>query len=819
MNSDFPPRALPLPVFDKRKPAKGQPVPLPQDLFDRRDEIARSLGLKITELDRTLRAMTPEQRRAVFYKITHEGPVDLTGTGLKPVVERGDAVTLAVPKGDNLNALNEKLNAAATAQAGPSRLVSHGDLLRIEDLIPGDPKDRLSDELFAQYDSLIEQASVICEIELMSLEQGSNKQRAEIQGALADLRTAFAAGVHGTLFEHEEHEGTCRAVIRVTGDMFRRLVEEPRWHRTIWWFEPKPRFETFQTIWQNFRVQDLAPIEPPPEDAPIVCVVDSGVTAGNPFLEPVTREDLLRSFLKADPKNPFDEFGHGSNVASLVAYYALNIAKGGTNRGRVWIASARILDANNSLEEGQLFSKVLREVVTTFKPLGVRIFNLAVSDVAKKWNPTTKRTAPRKSWVARTIDRLSREHDVVFVTCTGNLTTNAIRDYMTGTAPYPKYFCDEDCRLLDPGQAALALTIGSIVPSTLVVSSADTAIAELDHPSPFTRCGPGMRKEVKPELVEFGGNLVYDAEGKWVRSNPGTDVVMASHQISPALARSQGTSFAAPRVAHKLALIFKDLLELGVEHVSAPLLRAFVVNSSTYRGTEELIPGLSGHLSDEDRKHWMNVLGYGFPDAVRATYCDDYSMTLFYQGEIEPDHIAYFDVPVPASLAGAKGKKLLTVTVTHSPEVQKWGLERYFGTDLKWRMFRGDVNREEVTAAMSQTVSSEVDEEEEEGGGLDEPELFAEPELPNELSFDHKLNRRSRGTVQHDTYEWTQHKEAYSENHYTLAVAAFKRWNRNVENVPFAVVVRIEDLGTTAKIYTEIREILARLEVETQARQ
>ena len=614
---------------------------------------------------------------------------------------------------------------------------------------------------------------------------------------------AFVGGVHGTLFEHEESGGSCRAVIRCTGEMFRQLVEDRQWQRKISWFEPKPRFETFQSVWNDFRVEDLGEIEPPPGDAPVVCVVDSGVTVGNPFLGPVVREDMIRSFLKSDPGNPYDELGHGSGVASLAAYHALHLAKSAENRARVWIASARILNDRNELEDERLFSKLLREVVETFEPLGVRIFNLAIGDAAKTWNPMTKRTAPRKSWVARTIDKLSREYNVVFVTCTGNIDESTIRQFLDGDKPYPGYLCDETAGIFDPGQAALALTVGSVAAGTLTVSSSATAIAQANQPSPFTRSGPGMGKEIKPELVEVGGNLIRDPQGNWVRGNPGSSVVMASHELTPAAKYDRGTSFAVPRVVHKLALVLKDLEDAGVDPVSAPLLKGFLVNSATYRGGEDLDP-VRDVLDSHKRKSWLNVLGYGVPDHIGATYCDDYSAILFYQGEIVPDQVAYFDVPIPAELADSSGQKRLTVTVVHYPEVQRWGLERYLGTDLKWRMFRGDVDREEIITAMSR--DEETDEADE------------EVELPNELKFEHKITRRSRGTVQHDVFEWTQHRDEFSGKPYTLAIAAYKRWQRKVDDVPYAVVVRVEDLGQAANVYAEIKDVLARLEVQAQVR-
>ena len=292
MNEDFPPLQLGNPNYLARRAEKPRRQPLSPEVLARRIEIARVLGTKVDALDRVLHTMTEDQRKAVFYKVTHDGPITLPGTGLKPLVDRSERVTLVVPRHNNLDALSKKIQEFAT---DPPRggFVKNQDFARVEDIQPGDPLDRLSDELVAQYAELCAQQFVICEIEITSLAQGPNQQREEIATILSDLKSAFASGVHGTLFEHEESSGSCRAVIRATGAMFKRLVEESFWQRRIAWFEPKPRFETFQTVWQNFNFAKLGPITPPPANAATICIVDSGVSPGNPFLSPVTRDDLI----------------------------------------------------------------------------------------------------------------------------------------------------------------------------------------------------------------------------------------------------------------------------------------------------------------------------------------------------------------------------------------------------------------------------------------------------------------------------------------------------------------------------------------------
>lgn len=274
---------------------------------------------------------------------------------------------------------------------------------------------------------------------------------------------------------------------------------------------------------------------------------------------------------------------------------------------------------------------------------------------------------------------------------------------------------------------------------------------------------------------------------------------MASHKLTPA-ADNFGTSFASPRVSNKLARLH-ELEELSVDQISAPLLKAFLFNSASYLGNLDRV---NGELDTVDKKKWLDVVGYGMPDAERATECDDYSIVLFHQGMIEPNKVAFFDIPIPSALTDSTGRKRMTVTVAHYPEVQRWGLESYFGADLKWRLFRGNVDRDAVVEAMSVSNDEEDDE-------------ASETKFPNEVRFEHGMQRRSRGTVQHDWHDWMRHCREFSENHYTLAIASHKRWSRAVEPIPLVVVLRIEDIGATVPIYTEVANAVQAL-IESRSR-
>jgi hypothetical protein len=114
MNEDFPPRQFAKPIVRKRSKGKGQIVPLPAEVLARRNEIARVLGVKVDRINQHLKSLTDEQRKAVFYKVTHDGPVSLTGTGLKPLVDRSENVTLVIPTGEDLDGFAAKGSAVCS---------------------------------------------------------------------------------------------------------------------------------------------------------------------------------------------------------------------------------------------------------------------------------------------------------------------------------------------------------------------------------------------------------------------------------------------------------------------------------------------------------------------------------------------------------------------------------------------------------------------------------------------------------------------------------------------------------------------------------
>jgi len=80
MNNEFPPKSLAKPTYQDRRKVRPPRPPLAPEVLARRGEIARVLGVKVDGLNKLLNRLTNEQRKAIFFKVTHDGPINLSGT-------------------------------------------------------------------------------------------------------------------------------------------------------------------------------------------------------------------------------------------------------------------------------------------------------------------------------------------------------------------------------------------------------------------------------------------------------------------------------------------------------------------------------------------------------------------------------------------------------------------------------------------------------------------------------------------------------------------------------------------------------------------
>jgi hypothetical protein len=179
---------------------------------------------------------------------------------------------------------------------------------------------------------------------------------------------------------------------------------------------------------------------------------------------------------------------------------------------------------------------------------------------------------------------------IIFVISAGNSYHEDL-EYEQLRTDYPNYLLNKNARIIDPATSAIALTVGSLSYGRgSMTEPADVrrqAIAKLrGYPSPFTRTGFGVDGMIKPDVVDFGGDLALDLSYREGLDLPkvsqlgdnvaGVSVVTFSKNFQSSLFHiCSGTSFAAPRVANIAAQLFTKY-----PNASSNLIRALIVNSA-----------------------------------------------------------------------------------------------------------------------------------------------------------------------------------------------------------------------------------------------
>ena len=150
-------------------------------------------------------------------------------------------------------------------------------------------------------------------------------------------------------------------------------------------------------------IENLPNIEAPPDNAPTLAVLDSGIAAAHPLIGPAVGD--AQSF--TDNEDPSDERGHGTSVAGHALYGDVaSVAQSQAHQARLRILSGKIADHRIARE--LLENRLVRAVRYFNETYGCRVFNLSFGDFTKPYR------GGHVDRLAATIDWLSREHDVLF---------------------------------------------------------------------------------------------------------------------------------------------------------------------------------------------------------------------------------------------------------------------------------------------------------------------------------------------------------------------------------------------------------------------
>jgi hypothetical protein len=187
-----------------------------------------------------------------------------------------------------------------------------------------------------------------------------------------------------------------------------------------------------------------------------------------------------------------------------------------------------------------------------------------------------------------------------------------------------------------------------------------------------------VQDALKPDLCDDGGNVLYDGTLQGVTQRPESEILTTHPRYLERLfTTALGTSYAAPLVAHKAALVLR-----AMPNASANLLRALLVSSA--RPPDPAVRRLSGLGATAV----PSLCGYGITQVVGASTSDRNRVVLYADAEIGMDRFFIYEVPVPAEFNQTKGSREIRVTLAFDAPTRHTRAA-YLGVQMSFRLVRG----------------------------------------------------------------------------------------------------------------------------------
>lgn len=389
-------------------------------------------------------------------------------------------------------------------------------------------------------------------------------------------------------------------------------------------------FTTMTAVDQQAWVDDLIKrVTAPANEAPYLCLLDTGLNREHPLLGPATHDDDLHTY------NPnwgtADHLGHGTPMAGLAVYGDLTEA----------LSSGHAITLTHRLESVKLFNDraphpkelygaVTQECVSRVevKPDRRRIYCMAVttSDDRDRGRPS--------SWSAA-IDALTsgytdRQRGLVIVSG-GNTVRAERRNYPSSNMTDAVH---------DPAQSWNALTIGGYTEKAFVdqkkypgwqplASAGDLAPA-----SCTSMTWSDTKWPIKPDLVLEAGNMALHpdhAEPDYI--DDALSLLSTPHDFA---LKKPLVTFGDTSASTALAARLASMLWAKYPRLTPEAVRALMIHSAVWT------PAMLKRCKDGEGKLDLNALvrcfGYGVPNVRQLLSSADNSLTLIAQGSIQPFH-------------------------------------------------------------------------------------------------------------------------------------------------------------------------------------
>ena len=340
-------------------------------------------------------------------------------------------------------------------------------------------------------------------------------------------------------------------------------------------------------------------------------IIDGGISDDNAFLKPfiIAREEYVNKAYQ-NPK-------HATFIASTIQYgNMLNNITVATSYRFKFVDIVAIPNSDkdygltDSISEDDLM-EIIEEVMEKYSG-STKIWNMSLGIENKPCDGTM-------SDLGVFLDYIQDKYHVQIFVSSGNINVLPLRNWP------PQNGIGEHDRLISPADSVRAVTVGSVA-----LFDSDSSIVKYNEPSPFSRRGPGANYVVKPDIVDYGGNLStsYIIKGLGVKGmDPYGNII-----------EGNGTSYSTPRSLQKYASIYDEMVDPDLL-----LAKAMLIHSARMKSRERL----------DERPDNIKYYGFGIPseNIQDILQCSEDNVTLVFKQKItQGSHLEMYDFPYPKSL-------------------------------------------------------------------------------------------------------------------------------------------------------------------------
>ena len=371
----------------------------------------------------------------------------------------------------------------------------------------------------------------------------------------------------------------------------------------------------------------LEHLTPPSEDAPRICILDTGVNEQHPLLQSATDTADMHTYNPAWGTD--DRYGHGTPMAGLAIYGDLTVPLASTGPIELThrLESVKVIPNPGSHTDKLLYGAITRESINRVEvnPDSQRVYAMAVS-------ATDDRDHGKPSSWSASIDALSSGYDDeqyrLIILAAGNTDSQERHRHPNSNMTDAIH---------DPGQAWNALTIGAFTEKTLldtgkypgwhpVANSGDLA------PSSCTSMEWDKTWPIKPDIVMEGGNMAINPnDGTADYIDDALQLLSTGHEfaLGKQLISFGDTSAATAQAARMAAMAQAQYPDYWPE-----TLRALLVHSAQWT---QAMKSHFNPLNNQDKyRQLLRYCGYGTPNEEELFWSARNALTLIAQDSIQP---------------------------------------------------------------------------------------------------------------------------------------------------------------------------------------